>query len=179
MPSKTTPSGYPYPLPTEPVRDGAAATKALADWLQGGPPEMQLSRSTIMVATNAGWTKLGWQNTLYQSASAVNAGMYFQGAGQGVVCPVGRYLVEGQVTFPAATGRRGIFLGPWGGTLPDSTKGPQQIISAITGNPTTVHLSGTVVLAAQDAITISVYQDSGADLTLTGTTFMLNVRRVS
>lgn len=56
MPGATA-SGLPYPLPTEPVRDGANAVKALADALEKRGLGLRFVVGQVIVTTNAagGW----------------------------------------------------------------------------------------------------------------------------
>jgi hypothetical protein len=83
-----------------------------------------------------------------------------------IVAPVaGFYLCGGAVEFAAnTTGLRVVYLRLGGATIKAQVIAP---VTASAGGPASIVIATGLVLAANDFVTLSVYQDSGAPLNLT------------
>lgn len=160
-------SGWPYPLPTEPVRDGAAAIKALADALPVRGYMAVTGSATVNCGTGL-FTNVPTPTAEAGGYGAANAGLS-NDAISIIVGQAGVYLITLTAVWSAnATGRR--MLG-FSGTSGDGTAdapGPNALVSmaAHAGNTISQKFAEQVYLAAGTRIMMRAFQDSGATLSI-------------
>jgi hypothetical protein len=179
MPSSTTPSKYPYPLATEPVRDGALRIQELATALQDGPGDVTVYRNGSWTMA-VGWSKVtAWTGARYASANAAAQGMAAHSSGINV--PAGRYQVDAQVTFLTDGGgtTRRMAIGTQVPAAPNVDM-PQGHLPppAGTSPATALCVSGTYTMDVAGQIGVFVYTNGSAQA-LDATQFRLSAHRIS
>lgn len=153
MPNK--PGGAPYPLPTDPVAQGAAAIDALAAFVD--PSELTVLRPAALNVTSGAWGACGsWT----ASQDVKGNGLTYSNAGI-VAVKAGRYTCEAFATIPGGAGtRRGIAVSSPGTSPVNAVSiGPP----AASGN-NNVFIAQTITVPAGGTITVWIFQDSAATL---------------
>lgn len=162
-----TPGGIPYPLPTDPVANGAANMQAMATFLD--PAEICLYRAENTNVSTGAWGTTGFTSTPWTVGTGITPV-----AGGVNVAAAGRYRVEACATFAAnsAGTRRGIAVGPPGGVTFST---PQDIRTPCGSDATPVSIATTVLMTAPGSILVYLYQNSGA--TILASAIRFNVYR--
>jgi len=172
MPANTG-GGYPYPLATEPVRDGATAIQNLATAVDSRMGSFIELGKTATLAVGTG----GWYTAALATGDILNERdplSLLQADGTGVVVPVGYYDVLVQMQWANAgastAGRRIVGFGN------------------VTGGPTTWNQSASVCIPnaggvqthrglwrndASTRVCALAYQDSGATVNLAAVHLMI------
>lgn len=168
-----TPGGLPYPLPTEPVAQGAARLRALAEALD--PAVVGVQQTGVWSCPSGGW------QLVPMASSLITVGAGLAAAGSGVsVNRTGRFQIFARITFAASTAgnRRGVAVGGSGGV--SAVSSPQLLIPPAPSGTQTVSVAGELGATAGDVLSLYAFQDTGANmaLPLTASPAVLIVRRL-
>jgi hypothetical protein len=153
MPGTTPGGALPYPLPDEPVKDGAQRVMELAEKLVTS--EWLVFRAEDQNVPTGVWTNVGPTSTPVSRGAG-----YLQGGGLGVtVLKAGRYLVHATaVISPSGAGRRGI-------TVHTSAAPPFSVAQPLgPASPSQQHTMAMATIlqcAAGSSYGVFVFQDSG------------------
>ena len=163
----TTAGGLPYPLPTEPVRDGAQRIRELAERLDTA--EWEVFRSENQNCTTSTWQQIGYTTTPVSRNNAI-----FSGSGSGItVKVVGRYLIHAAATFSANTaGRRGICVLSTAGGSPGAST-PQLFAPALPSGAHPLVFSTVQTCGSNTEWAVFLFQDSGATLLASNVRFTM------
>lgn len=174
MPSNTS-GGFPYPLPSEPVRDGAIRIQGLAETIDQDPDEMQIYRGVDHTATTGAWGRVGWTGVTYSHGSGLAA---VSGSGGGVkVTNAGRYFVQGGCQFPGSNGGGRRMVGVADASLASPPGDGHATVGGVSGLHTH-HFGRAISLPAGATVSLFIFQDSGANLVILAASIWLNVFRL-
>ncbi len=173
----TTIGGLVYPLPSEPVRDGAARMQYFLEQLDQDPIETVAYRDQAMTVPNQAWTKMPtWTGFLYQHGQNTEIAVSPSGVS---IKRTGRYWVDASWEAPDANVNGHIAVGFDNITqsgAPSMLTNYAAMIKA-SGWKQTIHAVGRVNLTSGQTYTIWVFQSSG--VAIQGATFRLNVAQIA
>lgn len=169
----TTPGGLVYPLPSEPVRDGATRMQYFLEQLDQDPVERVAAAIGSQTIATATWEKAAWASSEYAHGSG-----FTLGPGGVQVSLAGRYHVEWAMLWPEGmpASRRGIGIGVTSGSAP-----AVRDISMLYYNTTAeqqMRMSTTLTLAATNQVTGWLWQQTGSSRVVDRTKFSLTIRRL-
>jgi hypothetical protein len=152
------PGGAPYPLPTDPVANGALAITNLAQYV-----DRALVRGTRTAAQNVPtgtWTQITTWTRISQVGTDLNT------ATAGIICNRAGYVYMeawGQFAVDSRGTVRGVAIGPAAG-LTASVPAPLQPIMAT--RAMWLYTSLVLPVAAGDQLSMFAYQDAGVTITI-------------